>query len=91
MLIVRGITNLFMKPKYAKRLELALKIIKEVKVSFAKRGEIVCLVAKNIEFKSRNKKFWEDFRICSLSGIDAVLRNTFLRYYRMKLQWKSKI
>lgn len=57
MLIVRGITNLFMKPKYAKRLELALKIIKEVKVSFAKRGEIVCLVAKNIEFKSRNKKF----------------------------------
>lgn len=35
-------------------------------------------------------RFLEDFTICSLNGIDVILKNTFLGFNEVELQWKSK-
>lgn len=76
MLIDIEATNLFISQKYIRILKLAQETIKEVKVLFAKRREITCLATKDVEFKSKRKLFWEDFMICCLSKIDAMIKKT---------------
>jgi len=55
-----------------------------VKVNFAHRLCQAVGVAKDVCFKAYINHFEEDFTICNLEGVDAILGNTFLQYYKKR-------
>jgi hypothetical protein len=92
MLVDTGATNSFMTLQCARRLKVAVEdTALSVKVNFAQGSCQVAQVAWSVKFKAGAAKFDEDFTVCELGGVDAVLGNTFLQYYGVEVKQRPSL
>lgn len=47
--------------------------------------------ARGVRFKAGAAKFKENLTICELGGMDMVLGNTFLNYYRLEVMQRCSL
>ena len=92
MLFDIGATNSFITSECARRLKLVVEITTQsVMVNFAQSSYQAMEVAREVSFRLDRSKFEEDFMICNLDGVDAVLGNTFLHFYGIEIKQRPKL
>lgn len=90
MLIDTGATKFFLMPTGANILKIEVEnTALSVKVNYAQRFCLAAQVVRGERFKAGEAKFEENFTICKLGGVDVLLENTFLHYYRVEVRQRS--
>ena len=62
-----------------------------VKVNSSQGSCKVTQVARSVRFNAGATKFEEDFTVCDFGGVDIVLGNTFLHYYRVEVRQRPSL